>query len=106
VLQERLTLTDFGSCSGTLSVQYAMQDWVALAQKRAAISMISIGSCKLSYIRCHREARRASLLSRGIESNCSLYGVVRAAIRLAEGGALLHPSHSRSTKSEFMKRCS
>ena len=103
--QHTLALTDTASISGTLAIQRAKIDWVEMAQKFAAISILSIGSYKLTYIRCHREARRVALLERERDSFCNLAGLVKVAMQHCDTGALPHPSQSRVIKAEFMKRC-
>ena len=104
--QPTLALTDNASVSGTtLAVQRAKADWVEMAQKLAAISILSIGSGKLTYIRCHREARRVALLERERDSYCSLVGLVKVAMQHCDSGTLPDPSQSRVLKAEFLKRC-
>jgi len=106
VWQNTLAVTDNASVSGsTLAVQRAKVEWVELAQNYATISILSIGSCKLTYIRCHREARRVLLLERGLDSSCSLCGSVKVAMQHSDAGALPHPSQSRLIKMEFTRGC-
>jgi len=103
--QHTLALTDTASFSGTLAIQRAKVDWVEMAQKFATISILSVGSCKLTYIRCHREARRVLLLASAVKSHPTLSDVCQVAATLAEAGALPSPLQDRVVKSEFMKRC-
>jgi len=103
--QHTLALTDIAAGSGTLAIQRAKLEWVETAQKFATISILSVGSCKLTYIRCHREARRVLLLSSAVKSHPTLSDVCQVAATLAEAGALPSPLLNRVVKSEFMKRC-
>jgi len=100
-----LTLTDNASVSDILAVQRAKIDWVDLAQMIGTISILSIGSCKLTYIRCHRESTRVLLLEAEVRSEHTLSHIYQIAAKMAEAGSLPDPSQTRVLKAEFKKRC-
>jgi len=84
--------------------------WVYIAQQDATIHVASAGDRpeQLSYIHCHREARRVDLLKRTVEDEYdkpTLRTVVQVAVRLANEGALPGHRGPRARKTEFLRRC-
>jgi hypothetical protein len=87
-----------------------IQAWVYLAQQRATVHVASAGErpATLSYIRCHREARRVRLLAEHARKEYEkpgLLAVVRVAVQLATDGSLPGHDGPRARKTEFIRRC-
>jgi len=100
-----LYLNDTAACTGTVAVRRARSDWVELAQNVAPISILSVGTCDLFYIHCHRESRRVLLLASAVRSDSTLSDVCQIAATMAEAGSLPRPTQNRLVKAEFIKRC-
>ena len=84
--------------------------WIFLAQQIATVHVASAGErpATLSYIRCHREARRVQLLVENLRKEYTKIGlltVVRAAVQMAKEGSLPGPDGPRARKTEFIRRC-
>ena len=84
--------------------------WIYLAQQSATVHVASAGErpATLSYIRCHREARRVQLLVEHLRKDyekVSLLTVVRVATQLAKDGSLPGHDGPRARKTEFIRRC-
>ena len=84
--------------------------WIFLAQQSATVHVASAGErpATLSYIRCHREARRVQLLVEHLRKQYNKIGlltVVRAAVQMAKEGSLPGPDGPRARKTEFIRRC-
>ena len=83
--------------------------WAARAQTQATIIIASAGVApQLTYIRCHREARRHQLLARKLGEQYATPGMLQAvevAADLAREGALPGYDGPRGRKSEFLRRC-
>ena len=84
--------------------------WIYLAQQSATVHVASTGErpATLSYIRCHREARRVQLLVEHLRKEYEKVGlltVVRVAAQLAEDGSLPGHDGPRARKTEFIRRC-
>ena len=84
--------------------------WAYLAQQSATVRVASAGLAflPLSYIRCHREARRVKLLVERVRvdyEKASLLTVVRVAAQLAKDGRLPSFEGPRARKTEFVRRC-
>ena len=83
--------------------------WAARAQTQATIVIASAGVApQLTYIRCHREARRHQLLARKLGEQYATPGMLQAvevAADLAREGALPGYDGPRGRKSEFLRRC-
>ena len=63
---------------------------------------------RLTYIRCHREARRIEFLVQTVREEyrrAGLVAVVRVAAAMAKAGSIPDHAGARGRKSEFIKRC-
>ena len=94
----------------TAYVPTLVQAWVYLAQQSATVHVASAGErpATLSYIRCHREARRVQLLAEHARKEYEkpgLLAVVRVAVQLATDGSLPGHDGPRARKTEFIRRC-
>jgi len=84
--------------------------WAELAQQTAVVQVASAGKRPdvLTYIRCHREARRVQLIVEKLQAEydrASFPQVVEVAKGLAEAGSIPGIDGPRSRKSEFLARC-
>ena len=115
--QPRLMLTESPHAAAPSPSTLALLDsfdpasvWEHRAKQEATVHVASTGErpATLSYIRCHREARRVQLLVEHLRKEYEKVGlltVVRVAAQLAEDGSLPGHDGPRARKTEFIRRC-
>jgi len=88
------------------NILHPASGWEHTAKTEAVIVVIEVGlrPARLTYTRCHREARRQLLLQGMLVKGVAMPGVVRVAMRLVAAGSL-PPLGECGRSADFIRRC-